>query len=418
MSPPDALQLLIISHAREAETGDFPKGKHYVDAIHNAFVRQEANELVRELSLVDEQGTGAAARRFYVEVKGVAKPLLPPESAELDKALHTLVVLLVSRSLVDDDEVVARLEEIAVAVRDSGKRHGFVVLGTSEEVLSSLRRKPQANALKEPQGWSVEKLGEYPLRPAYAAMLSLHKAHQLLARGLAPAGVVPASKSRFFISHAKLDGLSLAQSLSHTISQLPWLGKFYDAEDIQPGDDFKEVLKFGVLESMLLILRTDIYDLRFWCRQEVMWAEAYDRPALLVDARAELLNRASVLGFTGIPGVRIPDGNLVRVLMEALREWVRIGILRRRFREVVKPNSPREKKTILLSRPPSLTSLAEAMKQLKERLKDQPAAPARIVHAEPPLEANHSDAAQELIRASFKNGAVLSFKTFLADLSS
>jgi hypothetical protein len=418
MNPPDALQLLIISHAREAETGDFPKGKHYVEAIHNAFVRQETNELVRELSLVDEQGTGAAARRFYVDGKDPEKPLLPPEASELDKALHTLVVLIVSRSLVEDDAVVARLEEIAVAVRDSEKRHGFVVLGTSEEVLSSLRQKPQANALKEPQGWSVEKLGEYPLRPAYAAMLSLHKAHQLLARGLAPAGVVPASKSRFFISHAKLDGLSLAQSLSHTISQLAWLGKFYDAEDIQPGDDFKEVLKLGVLDSMLLILRTDIYDLRFWCRQEVMWAEAYDRPALLVDARAELLNRASVLGFTGIPGVRIPDGNLVRVLMEGLREWVRIGILGRRFREVVKPNSPREKETVLLSRPPSLTSLAEAMKVLRERLKDQADAPARIVHSEPPLEANHSDAAQDLIKSSFKNGAVLSFKAFLAQLSS
>lgn len=251
-------------------------------------------------------------------------------------------------------------------------------------------------------------------------MLALNKAHQMLARdSIAQGGALNGDKARFFISHAKLDGLPLAQSLSHTIGQLAWLGQFYDAKDIQSGDDFKEVLEHGVLGSMLLILRTDIYDLRFWCRQEVMWAEAYDRPALLVDARAELLSRASVLGFTGIPGVRIPDGNLVRVLMEALREWVRIGILRSRFMEVVRTKPALMSETELLSRPPSLTSLAEAIKRLKKPPKDQAAdAPVRIVHAEPPLETNHHQAAQDLIRGSFANGAVLSFKNFLAQLPS
>jgi hypothetical protein len=406
MTPPDALQVLIISHASGAETGDFPRGKNYVETIRNAFVRQEANELVRELSLVDEQGTGAAVRGFYVDGKDAAKPL-PPEAAELEKALHTLVVLLVTPALADDDPVVTRLEEIAVAVKNSAKRHGFLVLGTSEEALSALRAKPQADALKQPQGWSVEKLGEYALRPAYAAMLALNKAHQLLERDPAtPPATAGAGKARFFISHAKLDGLPLAHSLSHTIEQLPWLGQFYDAKDIQSGDDFKEVLEYGVLGSMLLILRTDIYDLRFWCRQEVMWAEAYDRPALLVDARAELLNRASVLGFTGIPGVRM--------IMEASREWVRIGILRRRFIEVVNSNATLQTDAELLSRPPSLTSLAEAIKRL--RSKAQKDSPVRVVHAEPPLETNHHNAAQDLIKGSFPNGAVLSFKTFLAQL--
>lgn len=417
MNPPDALQVLIISHAKGVETGDYPRGKDYAETIRNAFIRPETNELVRELSLVDEQGTGAAVRRFYVDGKDDANKLLPPEASELAKALHTLVVLLVTSELIEDDAVIGRLEEIARAIKNSGKRHGFVVLGTSEEVLSKLRKKPQVKALGEPQGWSVERLGEYALRPAYAAMLALNKAHQLLEYDpVPPRDAVGAGKARFFISHAKLDGLPLAHSLSRTIEQLPWLGQFYDAKDIQSGDDFKEVLQHGVLGSMLLILRTDIYDLRFWCRQEVMWAEAHDRPALLVDARAELLNRASVLGFTGIPGVRIPDGNLVRVLMEALREWVRIGILRRRFMEVVKTNAALGAETQLLSRPPSLTSLAEAIKRLKREAK--PDAPVRIVHAEPPLESNHHDAAQDLIHGSFANGAVLSFKSFLAELPS
>jgi hypothetical protein len=102
--------------------------------------------------------------------------------------------------------------------------------------------------------------------------------------------------------------------------------------------------------------------------------------------------------------------------MEALREWVRIGILRRRFMEVVRTNAALEIETELLSRAPSLTSLAEAIRRLKEKAK--PDAPVRVVHAEPPLETNHHNAAQDLIRGSFVNGAVLSFKSFLAQLPS
>jgi len=415
MVPPDALQVLIISHANAATVGDFPREKNYVETIHNSFVRLETNELVRELALVDEQGTGADVHSFYVNGKA-DPPFLPPPAEQLEKALHTLVVVIVSRDLVADDPVVSALEKIAAAIGNSNKRHAMIVLGTSERDLSDLRNKPQSVALKNPQAWSVEKLGEYPLRPAYAGILALSKAHELLENDPAlPAGSRGAGRARFFISHAKLDGVSLAQSLGYTIDQLGWLGRFYDAKDIQPGDNFQEVLEHGVLGSMLLILRTDIYDLRFWCRQEVMWAEEYDRPALLVDARAELLNRASVLGFTGIPGVRIPDGNLVRVIVEALREWVRIGILRRRFSAALKSNPGREAETRLLSRSPSLTSLAAAVRDLKNKSVD-PQALVRIVHAEPPLETNLQSAAQELIAGSFPQGTVLSFKRFLAQL--
>ena len=413
MTPPDALQVLIVSHATGAAEGDYPRPKDYAEALRNCFIRQETNELVRELSLVDEQGTGAAVRRFYVD--GSDEATLPPPAVELERALHTLVVILVTRNLVEDAVALTRLEQLAQAVHESGQRHRMLVLGTSEEVLSALRGKPQAAALRNVQGWSVEKLGEYRLRPAYAAILALSKAHQLLARHSdSHRNESSPGSARFFISHAKLDGLPLAHSLSHIISQLSWLDHFYDAKDIQSGDDFKQVLERGVIGSMLLVLRTDVYDLRFWCRQEVMWAEAYDRPVLLVDARTELLNRASVLGFSGIPGVRIPDGNLVRVLMEGLREWVRIGVLHRRFAELAKARPDLQPETELLSRPPSLTSLAEAIKRLK--IKAPGDAAVRVVYSEPPLESNHHDAAQDLIRSSFKNGAVLPFKNYLAQL--
>ncbi len=62
------------------------------------------------------------------------------------------------------------------------------------------------NALKTPQGWSLEKLGEYALRPSHAAIMVLNKAHRLLSDALSSGAN---GKARFFISHAKLDGLPL-----------------------------------------------------------------------------------------------------------------------------------------------------------------------------------------------------------------
>ena len=288
-------------------------------------------------------------RQFLVD-SGAAPPVLPPPAAELEKALHTLVIVIVTDPLTRDDDCVQRLEEIAAGVRAAGSPHDFVQLGWNEAALATLRSHRFADALNRRQGRSLESLAEYALRPAYAAILALHRAHRLVTQS---AGTGGKAQARFFISHAKLDGLSLAHSMTHTIGRLDWLGTFYDARDIGPGDDWQQVLEDGVRDAMLLVLRTDIYDQRFWCRQEVMWAEHYDRPVLLVDARSQLFHRPSVLGFTGVPGVLIPDGNLVRVIAEALREWVRIGVLRRRYDEIAPPSSPLAQRTELLSRPPT-----------------------------------------------------------------
>ena len=444
MVPPDAFQVIVIAHEQRAESGDYPKPKDFVETIRNSFVRLETNEIVRELSLVDDQGTGAAVRKFYVSGIDLTKPL-PPPPRELEKALHSLVVLLVTAHMVNDKDVMEALDRLAEAVLKSKKRHGLLVLGWSESLLGSFREKAQELGLKSlgiPQGISVEKLGEYAVRPAYAAILALSRAHRLLFRGSndEPGMRLQEPKARFFISHAKLDGLPLAHSLTHILERLAWLDYFYDARDIQSGDDFREILEYGVLDSMLLVLRTDIYDLRFWCRQEVMWAEERDRPVLLVDARTELLSRPTTLGFTGIPGVRIPDGNLVRVLIEALREWVRIGILTRRFEHI--PACAAFACTELLSRTPGLTALSAAIDRLKKRnplpqsstpsssaahpagngqeveASDSHDRTARvcIVHAEPSLDETYSRAAGDLLRSSFPHGVVLSFRKYCSQI--
>jgi hypothetical protein len=413
MHPPDALQVLLIAHAKDARSGNFPKPENYVDAIRAAFTPWEAEEQARSATLAEGERTGASVKWYFVDGMG-KRPQLPPGAADLNKALHSLVIIFVTSALVKDAVCVRRLEEIAVAIRSAnGSPHGLLPLGTNEAVLAELRAHPRAKVLNETQGKSLESLAEYAIRPDYAAMLALHRAHLLLTSYPGKKSSAATAKACFFISHAKLDGLPLAASLREAIKSLPWLDSFYDARDIQPGDDWERGLEDGVQDSMLLALRTDSYDQRFWCRREVMWAERYDRPVLLIDARTLLLARPSVLGFTGVPGVRIPDGNLVRVLAEALREWVRIGVFRGRCTAAIAGNASLAKRTEFLSRPPTVESLDGALERLQAR-----AAPknALIVHPDPALEGSNGTAVQTLMRSRFAKGTVLSLRSFLAQL--
>ena len=65
------------------------------------------------------------------------------------------------------------------------------------------------------------------------------------------------------------------------------------------------------------------YNSHHWCQQEVLWADEYATPAVLVEARTNLNHPAGTLPFDRVPTVRIPDGNLLRILFLALREGLR-----------------------------------------------------------------------------------------------
>lgn len=78
------------------------------------------------------------------------------------------------------------------------------------------------------------------------------------------------------------------------------------------------------------MLRTEVYEGRYWCKQEVLWADEYATPAVLVEARTGLDHPAGGLPFDRVPSVRIPDGNLLRILFLALREGLRFLLFMRR----------------------------------------------------------------------------------------
>lgn len=90
-----------------------------------------------------------------------------------------------------------------------------------------------------------------------------------------------------FISHATRDlnqepevVRNLIRSLTGDQPVSPWL----DAGQIGPGDNFEEAIKEGISSSALLVVLTDTYSSREWCKKEILLAKRLQRPIVLISA--------------------------------------------------------------------------------------------------------------------------------------
>jgi hypothetical protein len=166
------------------------------------------------------------------------------------------------------------------------------------------------------------KFGESAIRTAVFTLHALHRCRLLLACDLGETMDNP-KVLQFFISHAKVDGLPLALSLKHLIEDTLRFRNFYDAISIDPSDDWEAALENGVKSSVFIMLRTDNYDKRPWCRQEITWCDEYARPGVYVDARIGVGYPPGNQLYENYPVVKIPDGNLLRILFAAMLEDLR-----------------------------------------------------------------------------------------------
>lgn len=93
----------------------------------------------------------------------------------------------------------------------------------------------------------------------------------------------PNSKVQLFISHAKKDCECKAKQLRDYLNSNTKLNTFFDANDILDANDFEEQLKGNVEKSLLVVLKSDAYSEREWCRKEVIIAKRNNIPTIVVD---------------------------------------------------------------------------------------------------------------------------------------
>ena len=92
---------------------------------------------------------------------------------------------------------------------------------------------------------------------------------------------------QIFISHTKKDsdkhGLNVAEKFRKKIACETKFTFFFDANNIQDGNHFADVIEKNVEKSLLLILNSDSYCSRDWCQREIMVARKCNCPYIVVD---------------------------------------------------------------------------------------------------------------------------------------
>ncbi len=178
---------------------------------------------------------------------------------------------------------------------------------------------PQSNS--EIQGQKPSDGIEPALAPVIATLRVMDKARQILSKDIRDSQ----NNLSLFISHAKSDGAAIANSLIAMLKQLresesEKLGfdYFYDHEHIKPGDMWREVLDTQARHSVLIALRTEDYESRYWCRREFLLAEQSGMPIIVVDLRKVQYHDCALLPFNSAPTLRVHDGNIFRIILHAM----------------------------------------------------------------------------------------------------
>ncbi len=374
------LQLLLFRHTDDLDV--FP----YQEAILRAF--QGGRETRNYLATGEDLGI---QMEVFADTPGFGA------IAAVDGFCHTVTVVLVDGALLDKggDSLWNWLSDCWNHTRASNGRHAMLAVALDERVSRRfIAKRPDFTSLQLLQ---VHNLGEPAIRPAMFSLFLLHVCRVRLAQALTPFLGFDAGHLKLFISHAKMDGLPLARALKHQIGELAWLPKFYDADDLPPGCDWQAELEKNVGSSLIVMLRTEEYDSRHWCQQEVLWADEYATPAVLVEARTNLNHPAGVLPLDRVPSVRIPDGNLVRILFLALREGLRFLHFSRRVEEMKTSGAlPTPVELRVFTFQPSMAALLRACRVLAGSTAS-PTVPRVILYPDPPFRAGVYEAAEALV---------------------
>ena len=253
-------------------------------------------------------------------------------SAYLAEAVDLGIRVLEPEAALGDEDVRRLIggarHTIAVVIGDATEQRTALLESIRLENIVWVHPPPEVGS-EDVQGAKVPDGVEPAFAPVVAALRTMERARSALVRRN---GIHKEARGsvKLFISHAKLDGVAMARSLIGVLRQLRELAGeqsgflyFYDDEHIPPGSLWRDVLTAEASHSILIALRTEAYENRYWCRREFILAESSGMPILVVDLRKEQFYDSALLPFDVAPSVRVYDGNLIRVVLHAMAAHLR-----------------------------------------------------------------------------------------------
>lgn len=158
--------------------------------------------------------------------------------------------------------------------------------------------------------------------------------------------------STLFLSHAKADidrKPKVTKRLIKALKQDQPIEAWVDSGDIATGSKFAEAIERGVKRSSLLVVLTDTYATREWCREEILLAKEHQRPVAVIDA----LTSHEVRSFPylgNVPRIRW-DGDPQKGIDLLLKETLRHLHANALLEQCRQPND------YVFARPPELAML-------------------------------------------------------------
>ena len=134
------------------------------------------------------------------------------------------------------------------------------------------------------------------------------------------------NKLKLFISHSKKDrdkiGENIAQRLRDYINSKTKLSTFFDANDILDGLDFEETILKNVGSSFFVLIHSDTYSNREWCRKEILECKTKGVPAIRVDAFSSKCDRVFPY-MANIPSIRFAENwdEIIALMLRTALDW-------------------------------------------------------------------------------------------------
>lgn len=350
----------------------------------------------------------------------IALPSAEAKSTEPRAARHVAVVLVVGRELgraVDGaagpwrtcvEGLFAAQSADPAHVRLLPTRKGACAAGR----LSALLAQGHNQFIAEPDPHAATREPEAELRCRDLA--------QALAQWISPG---PSRQLRVFISHTKRQGTpdepvaGLVDAVRSVLGS-GRIGTFYDAHELQPGDDWDRALRERAAGSALLALRTDLYATREWCQREMLTAKRHGMPVVVLDALTAGEARGSFV-MDHVPRLPVRQDPATGWNTEAIRRAVNLladawlqRVLWLKMREHCDdhphlagywwaPQAPEPSTLVSWLSPPRSTDASGASDVhagAVPRIAAQPAGSRlRILHPDPPLADDEIDVLQQLV---------------------
>jgi hypothetical protein len=190
-----------------------------------------------------------------------------------------------------------------------------------------------------------------------------------------------------FISHAKRDGEQIAVKIKAYTDAHKAMETFFDRVDIASGFKFKEEIEGNIEKSALLVVQTDSYSSREWCRWEVLNAKKVGKPVVVINAIEEgeersfpYLGNVPTIRWKKISNKRESE-QIERILNFGLYEILRYIYTEMYLTSLNRLNSiTGTKRPKILSSPPELLTLLEKSVDTKTKGKI-------VIYPDPPLTA-------------------------------